>query len=601
MEPTVRAGPRVVVLRDGAGERLPAPRPPAGRDPLAARVLALALLVAAVGAGAVLVARGEPWPPPGPAVGLVVLLVIAVNRGAFFPTELVATAEAAVLFTAVVGFRADAVLLGPLVVALAVGPVDAVHWRQRAFVRMAYNSGSQGLAVLVGAVVFHVVSRELGASLLALVVTAALAAVPYALVDSGCGVALMLARGGASFRDAARHQWSLNGLALPLALRGRACGISRPRRRLVAGAARARAGAMDPRDRARAGAACAARFAAYPGAATGWDHDRGCVRRRRRRGVVIGPTVVAGSRRAGGGVGRRAQGERRSRGTPLAALVVVAAAAIVGGPEALLMAGLVGATTTATAWVLARNARVASASRAIACAAAGGVACGVVVGAVSTGRYSLLVVLSAAAGAAVFEVVAVVAGGSPRDAWESVAWTAPLVLVAALLAPTWEVLGAPGAVVFAAGVAGSLACVAWAGAPPWGSRFLGPVLGTRWRPRTRAVLLLLVVASVAGAAAATQVDTSRARGLCALVAASLAETAVALALVAVRQWRFAPAPRARSAVVLGVVTVLVVVAYIPPAFNGRGWSVAVLAGLLLVPTAIAWPVARLADSVGVAR
>ena len=97
------------------------------------------------------------------------VLAVTVNRGAFFPTELVATAEAAVLFAALVGFSRDAAFLGPLIVALAVGPLDVVHWRQRAVVRMAYNSGSQGLAVLVGAVAFRAVSEAFGGSFPAVV------------------------------------------------------------------------------------------------------------------------------------------------------------------------------------------------------------------------------------------------------------------------------------------------------------------------------------------------------------------------------------------------------------------------------------------------
>lgn len=600
MEPTVRPRPRVVVLRDGARERLRLPGRLAGRDSLAVHVLAFALLVSAVGAGAVLVTRGEPWPPPGPVVGLAVLLAIAVNRGAFFPTELMATAEAAVLFTAVVGFHTDSVLLGPLVVALAVGPVDALHWRQLAFARMAYNSGSQGLAVLVGAVVFRAVSHELGPSLLALVVAAALAAVPYALIDSSCGVALMLVR-GSSFRDASSHQWALNGLALPLACIGALAGylaldvgwwlallvlVPVPWVPEIVLVRAQRVQRASPRTQVRllGGLTIVGAFVVAAGVA--WSSGLPSLP------VLVGLAVVLGAE-------LRVSTARAV--PPLAALVVVAAAAIVDGPEALVLAGLVGATVAATAWVQAHNARVASASRAIACAAAGGVACGVVVGAVSTGRYSLLVVLSLAAGAALFEAVAVVTGGSRRDAWVSMVWTAPVVLVAALLTPTWNVLGAPGSIVFAAGVGGALACVAWAGAPPWGSRFLGPMLGTRSQHRTRAALLMVVVAAVAVAGVATQVHTLRARGLCVLVAASLAETAVALALVVVRQWRFAPAPRVRSASALGVVAVLVVVAYIPPASSGHGWSVAILAGLLLVPTAIAWPLARLADSVGVSR
>ena len=149
MEPTVWPGPGVVFLGD-ARENVHSRHHHGvdGRDPRSACALALVLAAAAIGIGVSLVGRGDPLPPAAPTLALVVVLAIAVNRGAFFPTELMATAEAAVLFAAIVGFRRDATLLGPLIVALAVGPLDAVHWRQRAVVRMAYNSGSQGLSVL---------------------------------------------------------------------------------------------------------------------------------------------------------------------------------------------------------------------------------------------------------------------------------------------------------------------------------------------------------------------------------------------------------------------------------------------------------------------
>jgi hypothetical protein len=53
----------------------------------------------------------------------------------------------AVLLAAVVGFRDDAVFLGPLVVALLVGPLDAFHWGQRAVAqRLAAHSRCLGAA-----------------------------------------------------------------------------------------------------------------------------------------------------------------------------------------------------------------------------------------------------------------------------------------------------------------------------------------------------------------------------------------------------------------------------------------------------------------------
>ena len=52
--------------------------------------------------------------------------------------------------------------LGAFAVGLLMGPLDWVHWRQRLFYRMAYNSGSQSLCVLLVAVVFDALVSSLG-------------------------------------------------------------------------------------------------------------------------------------------------------------------------------------------------------------------------------------------------------------------------------------------------------------------------------------------------------------------------------------------------------------------------------------------------------
>ena len=77
-----------------------------------------------------LLASGAPAPALGPVVLLVAVVAFSVNRYTFFPSELAVTAESAVVLAAVVSFSSDAPLLGPLVVAMAVGPVDMVHWEQ---------------------------------------------------------------------------------------------------------------------------------------------------------------------------------------------------------------------------------------------------------------------------------------------------------------------------------------------------------------------------------------------------------------------------------------------------------------------------------------
>ena len=58
------------------------------------------------------------------------------------------------LVAAVVAFRHDSALVGPWCVAFLAGPLDLLHWRQRSFVRMAYNAGNRMVATLAGAATF---------------------------------------------------------------------------------------------------------------------------------------------------------------------------------------------------------------------------------------------------------------------------------------------------------------------------------------------------------------------------------------------------------------------------------------------------------------
>ena len=480
MEPTVGPGPRVVTP-DGAHAitRARERRGLRSRDPWSTCMLACSLFVAAGGIGVGLVARGEPLPPVVPTLALVAVLAVAVNRGAFFPTELVATAESAVLFAALVGFSHDAALLGPLIVALAVGPLDCFHWRQRAFVRMAYNSGSQGLAVLVAAITFQSVSGAIGGSPLAVVAVGALAAVPYAFVDSTCGIVLMLVR-GAGVRDAVRHQWSLNGLAVPFACVGALAGFLAidvgwwlgiavllpmpwiPELVLVRARSMRRAAPVTHvRLLAVSTIAMAFVVAALVARSSGaWSLP-----------VLVVFAVALGAE-------LRVSAARAI--PPLAAMAVVAAVIVDGSDSrfwhaagVLMTAGVVGATVTATSWALARNARVVPASAAIVGAAIGGVLCGAAVVAVPADAPLLAEMMSLALGAALFVGVAFLMNGLRAEAWTSVAWTAPLLLVAVLLASAWSALGAPGALVFAVVVGLALTTTACAAAPAWDSRFLG--------------------------------------------------------------------------------------------------------------------------------
>ena len=116
--------------------------------PRSARWCSAVVLVLAVGTAVTLLAAGSELPAWGPVLMLAVVAALSVNQFVLFPTEHAATAEAAVLLAAVVGFRDTAPYLGPVVLTLLVGPLDVLHWEQRSFVRMAYNTGNRGLATL---------------------------------------------------------------------------------------------------------------------------------------------------------------------------------------------------------------------------------------------------------------------------------------------------------------------------------------------------------------------------------------------------------------------------------------------------------------------
>ena len=60
------------------------------------------------------------------------------------------------------------------------------------------------------------------------------------------------------------------------------------------------------------------------------------------------------------------------------------------------------------------------------------------------------------------------------------------------------------------------------------------------------------------------------------------------------------APRARSVVALGVLATLAVLAYVPLADAGSGWSMVCLAAVLVGTASIAWPLAPFTDARGVA-
>ena len=157
---------------------------------------------------------------------LAVFVVFAVNRFTFFPSEVAVTAEAAVLATAIVAFRHDSAFVGPWCVALLAGPLDLLHWRQRSFVRMAYNAGNRMLATLAGAASFTILldSSLLGTGAIRFGAAVLAAVLSYAAVEGAVGVVLVRLHTGASWLGAARIELPLDALSVPLAVVGGAAG-----------------------------------------------------------------------------------------------------------------------------------------------------------------------------------------------------------------------------------------------------------------------------------------------------------------------------------------------------------------------------------------
>ena len=168
-------------------------------------------------------------------VVLAALLALAVNRYAFFPSELAVTAEVAVLLAAVVGFGIPAAsggsggaggsMLGPWCLALLAGPLDVLHWRQRSYVRMAYNAGNRMAATLLAAVVFSaVLGANRSPSFATIAVGGLAASVAFAVVEVVVGTVLVRLRTGAAWAAAARVELPMESLTIPLGLVGALAG-----------------------------------------------------------------------------------------------------------------------------------------------------------------------------------------------------------------------------------------------------------------------------------------------------------------------------------------------------------------------------------------
>jgi len=191
-----------------------------------------------------------------------------------------------------------------------------------------------------------------------------------------------------------------------------------------------------------------------------------------------------------------------------------------------------------------------------------------------------------------FEVVTVVSSARPRRPAQIV-WTAPVLIGAAAWAFLWRAIGTGGALPYVAGLVVMFVMVAWWGACPWrlpaGLRALGRSAGRRLAP----ILAVTCCLALAFVGAAVLANDAGLRAVLGWTGVAVAETAVAMALTGVCQWRFAPRPRLVALVAL-VGVALAVALSVPSLVAGQEVVVvpATAVALLVVVAGGANPAAR---------
>jgi hypothetical protein len=578
-----------------AGPGLGAPRGRSPREPAAVRLVSVALLAVAATIGGTLVVTGAVLPDLGPLALLALIAALCINRGVFFPSEQAATAEAAVLLAAVTAFAGHGAWLGPLAIALLVGPLDVAHWERRSYLRMAYNAGNRGLAVLAATGAFLVVRHAAvgipGSSRSVVIdaIAALAGACAFAAVDVILSSTLLAAQGEPG-RSAVRQVLSIDRLTVPLALVGAAAGFLAvgtgwwsialvlvpvafvPERVIVRTAP------------ARRGVGRRAAWAASAGTAGGcalWLLLPGT-------GLASGVALVAVAVL----VGLELEVDARCAVPPLLAVVVVAALVILRGDAAWTTALVATIAGTVASWSLAptwsrRQVLVASAIAAVATGTA--VAIAQLAGSSITAPVA---VLAAATG---FSLVVLSSGSGRRTGIVAFGWSSPLVAVAFAMACVWRTLGLGGAVVFSVWLAGTaLAAASW-GSLPWKGRVLSRLSQRVLLRSHRAVLVVGAIASATVAVVALACRAGDARAATAWFAVALGESVATATSFGVRQWRLAPRSRAVAATATGVAA-LVVAASGPAIADGHRWSVVLVVAAVAVLVGAGWRPSRCVDA-----
>ncbi|MFN8024840.1 MAG: hypothetical protein U0W40_00350 [Acidimicrobiia bacterium] len=548
----------------------------------AATWLSWSLALAGVALFVVLLATGGGLPPLLPTLLLGAVLAVCVNRVALYPNDIAATAELAVFLCAVVAFRDVAPVTGPLLLALAVGMLDASHWRRRSFVRMAYNSGNRTLVTVGAAGTFAAGTAMFGTTTAGWVAATVLASGAAALLDGLATVALVRSLGG-SARAARRELLDIDALALPLAVAGGAIGFVAIEVGWWAAAvplallalvpellqARARIPARFARDLLLAIELVAmlvvvARYVPVPSLATV---------------VVLGVLAIV--------VGTDLVADARVPVPPVLAVVVVALVTTTGAHSAVFAGMLVGGLATATAWWAGDGHGRATAILGVGLAACAGAAAAAPI-AMRDGDPAT-VWLVVAASFAIFTAFAAVGTRSVRPAvLLDQCWSVPLLggAVAAGVIPA--LTASPAAALAGAALLGSALLGAWCGSVPWRSRFLSArFTDVRGGGRTVVLLGLCGVAGVMGLVGLLRQSVVAPAFAAAMLACGGA--ALTMGAWAVRQWVLGPVARRRlcwlltlavvawcasTSLVLagrvGLACALAVVAAITSAWAGRG-------------------------------
>ena len=557
------------------------------------RWYSVALCAGAVAVGGVLVALGAPVPTLGPILLLALAAALCVNRFALFTSEHAATAEAAVVLAAVVGFRSEAAYLGPLVVGLLVGPLDALHWEQHSFVRMAYNAGNRGWSALAAAGVFAGVQEVVGTSTAAWVLAVAASAVAFTLVDETLSVVLLRLH-GERLRASVLHVFDVDLLALPFALVGAAAGI-------LAGEvgwwatvlallpialapelllARARARATSMRDLAALLSAIAilATVALVTPVAATASLAILCV-----LAVLLGIELAPG---------------RRALVPPLVALVVIPACVLLDGDRLRVGAVIVALVTTATSWWCERTVSRVRVVAALAVATGAAVVAAQL--AVELPRTADGLALNVLTAGVAFELLTLAVAPARSRRGVALAWMVPLLGVAVAGALWWRTAGDTGGIVLAAFVATAL--LAWSGwgAPAWSSRIARRAASAMSSPWWLAFLALAVAAALVATVIGGAVRDHSLAAAWAWTGAGFGEVAIAMTAAGVRQWRLAPWPRRRGFVVTAAGAVLLVGLGAPLAARGSAWGAVVVAATMVVVLLTARAPARRLREVAVA-